>query len=125
MANEFILHFDQEALKYIQVQHKLNFRQAKWAEYLQSFHFTIRHKLGKLNKSSDALLRRCLLLFQLDACILGSEHLKLLDSEDENFRDLYGACQKQPKEDYLIQEGFLFKGTHLCMPKYSTRELLI
>ena len=34
-------------------------------------------------------------------------------------------CQKHPKGDILVQEGFLFKGTQLCAPKYSTRELLI
>ena len=49
----------------------------------------------------------------------------MLYPEDEEFRALYGACQKLPKEDYLIQEGFLFKGTRLCVPRYSIRELLI
>jgi len=56
---------------------------------------------------------------------LGFEHLKLLYSEDEDFVALYGACQEHPKEDYLIQEGFLFKGACLCVPKCNTRELLI
>jgi len=125
MASEFILHSDHEALKYIQGQHKLNSQHAKWVEFLQSFHFTIQHKSGKLNKGADALSRRCLLLFQLDACVLGFEHLKLLYSRDEDFWELYGACQKHTNVDYLIQEGFLFKGTCLCVPKCSTRELLI
>jgi len=57
MASEFILHSGHEALKHIQGQHKLNSRHAKWAEYLQSFHFTIRHRSGKLNKGADALSR--------------------------------------------------------------------
>ena len=39
VANEFILHSDHEALKYIQGQPKLNSRHAKWVEFLQSFHF--------------------------------------------------------------------------------------
>jgi len=34
IANEFILHSDHEALKYIQGQHKLNSQHAKWVEYL-------------------------------------------------------------------------------------------
>jgi len=34
IAKEFILHSDHEALKYIQGQHKLNSRHAKWVEYL-------------------------------------------------------------------------------------------
>jgi len=77
VASEFILHSDHEALKYIQGQNKLNSRHAKWVEFLQSFHFTIKHKSGKLNQGVDALSRRYLLLFQLDACILGFEHLRL------------------------------------------------
>ena len=48
-TRELILHLDHKALKYIQGQHKLNFRQAKWAEHLQSFHFVIKHKSGKVN----------------------------------------------------------------------------
>jgi len=125
MASEFILHSDHEALKYIQGQHKLNSRNAKWVKFLQSFHFTRRHKLGKLNKGTDVLSRRYLLLFQLDACVLGFEHLKSIHFGDEDFRELYGACQKQPKDDYLIQDGFPSKGTCLSVPKCSTRELLI
>jgi len=43
---EFILYSDHEAFKFIQGQHKLNPRHAKWVEYLQSFHFMIHHKYG-------------------------------------------------------------------------------
>jgi len=64
-------------------------------------------------------------MFQLDALILGFEHLKSLYTEDEDLGDLYAACLKHPKGDFLIQEGYLFKGVRLCIPKCSTRELLI
>jgi len=106
-------------------QHKLNSRYARWVEYLQSFHFTIKHKYGRLNEGADALFGSHLLLFQLDACILGFEQLKSLYSKDEDFRELYPACQKHPKEDFLIQECFLFKDMHFCILKCSTCGLLI
>jgi len=125
VATEFILHSDHEALKYIQGQHKLNVRHAKWVEYLQSFHFMIKHKSGKLNQGADALSRRHLLLFQLDSCVLGFEHLKSLYATDEDFGELYTTCQRHPKDDFMIQDGYLFKGTKLCIPKVGTRELLI
>ena len=34
IGGEFILHLDYEALKFIQGQHKLNHRHAKWVKYL-------------------------------------------------------------------------------------------
>jgi len=89
VANEFILHSDHETLKYIQGQHKLNSGHAKWVEYLQMFHFTIKHKSRKLNKGADALLRRYLLLFQFDACVLGFEYLKSLYAKDSDFGELF------------------------------------
>jgi len=64
-------------------------------------------------------------MFQLDALILGFEHLKSLYAEDEDLGDLYTACLKHPKGDFLIQEGYLFKGVRLCIPKCNPRELLM
>jgi len=126
VASEFILHSDREALKYIQGHHKLNSLHAKWVEYFQeSFHFTIKHKSGKLNQGADALSWRDLLLFQLYACVLDFEHLKCLYAEDEDFGELFVVCSKHPKGNFLVQEGFLFKGTRLCVPRCNTRELLI
>jgi len=66
---------------------------------------TIMHKSGKLNQGTDALSRRHLLLFKLDACILGFDHLRSLYIDDEDFRELYTNCQKYPKGEFLIQEG--------------------
>ena len=64
-------------------------------------------------------------MFQLDTCILGFEHLKSLYATDEDFRELYYVCQKHPKGDFLVQNEYLFKGTHLCVPKCGTRKFLI
>jgi len=63
IPSEFILHYDHEALKYIHGQHKLNSRHAKGVEFMQSYHFTIKCKSGKLNQGVNALSRRYLLLF--------------------------------------------------------------
>jgi len=125
IAKDFILHYKQEALKYIQGQHKLNSRYAKCVEYLQSFHFIIKHKSEKLNKGANAFSRRHLLLFQLDTCVMGFEHLNFLYASDEDFKALYSACQEHPKGDFFIQDGGLFKGTPLCIPRSGSCEFLI
>ena len=44
---------------------------------------------------------------------------------DKDFGELFFACQKHRKGDFLVQEGFLLKGTRLCIPKCTTHELLI
>jgi len=76
LGGEFILHTDHQALKFIQGQHKLNPRHAKWVEFMQSFHFVIQHKSGQMNKVADALSRRYLLLSTLGSKVLAFECIK-------------------------------------------------
>ncbi|XP_021995301.2 uncharacterized protein LOC110892449 [Helianthus annuus] len=95
ISREFILHSDHEALKYIQGQHKLQPRHAKWVEFLQIFNFSIRHKSGKLNKGADALSRKYSLLNSLQPQVLGLELLQNEYKDDPDFGDTFSNCQRQ------------------------------
>jgi len=122
---EFILHSDYEALKFIQGQHKLNPRHAKWVEYLQLFHFMIHDKVGQMNEGADALSRRYLLLSVLESKVLGFAIIKGTYPNDEDLKELFIKSPNHPHGSFHVQEGFLFKGTWLCIPKCGFRELLI
>jgi hypothetical protein len=62
---------------------------------------------------------------------LGFEHLKEMYTEDADFKGAYEACKnpllgdKSPWTEYLIQDGLLFKGSQLCIPKFSMRDNLL
>ena len=66
---EFVIHSDHETFKYLRSQHNLNYRHAKWVEFIKSFSYIIKHKKGKDNVIADALSRRYTLLSQLDCWI--------------------------------------------------------
>ncbi|GKB49059.1 gag-pol polyprotein, partial [Tanacetum coccineum] len=93
ISKEFILHSDHEALKYIQGQHKLRPRHAKWVEYLQAFTFTIKHRSGKLNKGADALSRKYALVNSLHPKVVGLELLSQNYPTDPDFGELFSSCQ--------------------------------
>ncbi|KAI3789955.1 hypothetical protein L2E82_02762 [Cichorium intybus] len=124
-ANHFILHSDHESLKYINGQQKLSTRHAKWVEFLQSFHFSAKYKDGKSNVVADALSRRYTLLATLDVRFLGFETLKDYYETDVDFGDVFGKCAGGPHGEYVVQNGFLFKGNRLCVPKHAIHELLV
>nr|GEU83265.1 reverse transcriptase [Tanacetum cinerariifolium] len=121
ISKEFILHSDHEALKYIQGQHKLQPRHAKWVEFLQAFNFTIKHKSGKLNKGADALSRRYSLLTSLQPKVLRFELLQNEYPSDPDFEDIYTSCQNHAKGEFHICNGFLFRTQQLCIPRHSIR----
>jgi hypothetical protein len=62
---------------------------------------------------------------------LGFEHLKEMYCDDPDFKESYEACENpilrdiSPWIEYLIQDGLLFKGFQLCIPKCSMRENLL
>ncbi|KAG8489262.1 hypothetical protein CXB51_017318 [Gossypium anomalum] len=122
---EFVIYSDHEALKFIKGQHKLNKRHAKWVEYLESFPYVIRYKKGKENVVADALSRRYTLLTTLDSKLLGFYHMKELYANDEDFGNMYAACENGSFEKFFRYEGFLFKENRLCIPQGSIRELFV
>ena len=124
-SSHFVLHSDHESLKYINGQQKLSPRHAKWVEFLQSFHFSSKYKDGKSNVVADALSRRYTLLATLDVRLLGFETLKDYYHDDGDFGVAFEKCAVGAYGEYMLQDGFLFKGNRLCIPKHSIRELLV
>ena len=63
--------------------------------------------------------------------VLGLKNLKDMYAEDVDFKEAYEACQNQVFKDrsswmnFMLQEGLLFKGGKLCIPKCSMRENLL
>jgi hypothetical protein len=98
---------------------------------MKNFTFVIKHIVGNANKVVDALSRRYLILHEFQVKTLGFEHLKDMYCDDTDFKEAYEACENPVLRDksqwtkYMIQEGLLFKGNQLCIPKCSMRDNLL
>ncbi|KAJ9548942.1 LOW QUALITY PROTEIN: hypothetical protein OSB04_021485 [Centaurea solstitialis] len=128
LPGEFVLYSDHRALRFINGQHKLNPRHAKWVEYLQDFSFVIRHKAGTSNTVADALNRRQALLTSLQVQVEGFEVFRGLYPDDPDFSEVWKLCHTPSKvsgKNYSIHDGFLFKNHQLCVPKCSLRDAII
>ncbi|XP_057543336.1 uncharacterized protein LOC130821562 [Amaranthus tricolor] len=121
----FVLHTDHESLKHINSQHKLNSRHARWVEFMQTFDFSARYKVGKTNVIADALSRKHSLLGIVGSRILGFEFIKDQYSACSDFSEIYQSCKDRPQGLFSIHQGFLFKGNRLCIPKLPLRSVLV
>ena len=54
-SREFVIHSDHKALCYLHSQKKLNFRHGSWIEFLQRYHFVVKHRAEIENKAANAL----------------------------------------------------------------------
>nr|GEV65962.1 putative reverse transcriptase domain-containing protein [Tanacetum cinerariifolium] len=114
-----------EALRFIQGQHKLCARHAKWVEFLQDYSFVIRHKSGTANTVADALSRRRTLLTSLQVKVEWFDTLCTLYPADLDFSAVWEAYRIAPTLGYSIVNGFLFKRVRLCIPKCSFKDAIL
>jgi hypothetical protein len=113
-------------LKYLKSQGKLNRRHAKWIEFIETFSYVVKHKKGKDNIVADALARRCALLTQLDAKVIGLESIKTLYSNDHDFKNAFSNCHDGKGCDkFYVNGGLLFRANKLCIPACSIRNVLL
>jgi hypothetical protein len=93
--------------------------------------FIIKHIVGNTNKVVDALSRRCLILQEFQVKTLGFEHLKDMYCDDTDLKEAYKACTSPVLRDtsqwieYMVQEGLLFRGNQLCIPRCSMRDNIL
>jgi hypothetical protein len=72
-----------------------------------------------------------LILQEFQVGTLGFEHLKDMYYDETDLKEEYEACENLLLRDksqwtkYMIQEGLLFKGNQLCIPKCSMRDNLL
>jgi hypothetical protein len=131
IPKDFVLYSDNHALQFVTQQEKLNQRHEKWVEYMQNFTFVTKHISGTANKVVYALRRKFLLLQEFKVKTLGFDNLKDMYIDDPDFKEAYEATENPILRDrsqwieYMIQDGLLFRGNQLCIPKGSMRENLL
>ncbi|GKA65488.1 RNA-directed DNA polymerase [Tanacetum coccineum] len=126
IQREFVVYSDHQSLKYFQTQRHLNKIHARWASFLEKFNYVIKHKSGASNKVADALSRKTTLLVTISNEVVGFDSIKELYASDEDFGNIWMELEtKQHRGEFILLDGYLFKGNRLCIPKTSLRSQLI
>ncbi|GKE85356.1 reverse mRNAase, partial [Tanacetum coccineum] len=117
--------FHSEKLNEARQKH-LNKIHARWASFLEKFNYVIKHKSGASNKVTDVLSRKTTLLVTISNDVVGFESIKELYTNDEDFCNTWEEIEtKQHQGEFLLLDGYLFKGNRLYIPKTSLRNKLI
>ncbi|XP_026453100.1 uncharacterized protein LOC113353835 [Papaver somniferum] len=114
---EFIVNTDNHALKFLNTSAKVNRMHDRWLDTINKYTFSVKHKSGKLNQVADTLSRRRHLLTTIRIESFAFDYIKDIYPEDEDFSKLWNQCSSQNHrvDDFIIQDGFLFKGNRLCI----------
>jgi len=98
---------------------------------MQIITFVTNNISGSAKRFADSLSRRFFILQEFQVETLGFEHLKEMYKEDLDIKQAYESSENPlmrdriPWLEYLIQEGFIFKGIQLCILKCSMRDNLL
>ena len=87
----------------------------------------MKHRARIDNKIADALSKVVVTLNTVGANVIGFDSAKEEYLSCPDFGEVYlSIVEGKPiSPDFVIQEGFLFQGTHLCIPHGSLRDLVV
>lgn len=85
----------------------------------------VKHKAGVTNRVADALSRRTSLLAAMRVEVPGFDTFQDLLPTDPYFSVILADVQAGKRSDFLLHNGFLFRGNQLCVPDCSLRLQII
>ncbi|KAI9187093.1 hypothetical protein LWI28_024339 [Acer negundo] len=122
---EFILYTNHDSLRHLHSQEKISSRHASWSAYLQQFTFVLKHKAGVTNRVADALSQRVNLLSTMVVQVPGFNSFRELYDSDPHFSEIMVAVREKKNSEFVLVDGFLFRGNQLCIPECSLRLQII
>ncbi|GKA01535.1 transposon ty3-I gag-pol polyprotein [Tanacetum coccineum] len=121
--------YEQELYMFVQAMKKWEhymIQQEFVASFLEKFSYVIKLKSGASNKLAYALSRKTTLLVIISNEVVGFDSIKEFYASDEDFRNTWIELEtKQHPGEFLLLDGYLFKGNRLCIPKTSLRSQLV
>ncbi|PKI67015.1 hypothetical protein CRG98_012553 [Punica granatum] len=104
---------------------KLNYNTYDVEFYAVRFTFMLKHKSGVTNRVADALSHMGNLLVNLRIEVPGFDCFRDLLETDPYFSNVLGKTRAREKSEFLLHDGFMFKGNQLCTPDCSLRLQII
>ena len=120
-----MIHSDHESLKHLKGQSKLNWRHAKWVEFMGTFPYVIKYKKGRVNIVADTFSQRYTLISMLNTRLMGFELIVELYEKDPYVAKIYKDCTKGAEEGYFQQEGFLFRADRIVLEYNYTANIRV
>jgi len=80
-----------------------------------------------VNKAADALSRHVMILVAMSAEVIGFERLREEYDSCPDFEEIYITLRDGSigeVDDFLLQDGYLFRFSKLCIPHTSLRDFL-
>ena len=106
----------------------MNPKHGYWVEFLQAYTFVLRHKAGVDNKAANTLSRRISLLVAMSVKTAGFERIREEYESCPDFGEIYTLLRDglaRERENFFLQDGYLFRATQLCIPQGSTCDFII
>jgi len=88
--------------------------------FLQDYTYVLKHKAEVENRVADALSRRRALLSVMSTDVVGFEKIKDTYESCPDFENIYTILSDSlthEVDDFLLQDGYLFRSRMLCIPR--------